>query len=143
MQSSKYRIKEMLSEIEGLKFRKLHDQEGDTGPFLIIVMDNEKKAVNAAQKMKEAGLHNMFRVADYGLHIYYNIPALVNKVPVSLSGNPWTLEVNAGSNYDYKKGTCPVSDNLFARSILIPIPSCLSEEQEKWAAETIKNAIVE
>jgi len=91
--------------------------------------------------MRDAGLHNVFRIADYGLHIYYNIPSLVNKVPVSPAGNPWNLKENAQSVYSYGKGTCPKSDELFARSVLIPVPSCLTPEQEKFAAEVIQSSV--
>jgi len=138
MRTSKKRIKGML---KGITFRTLHDVDGDTAPFLIILLDNEAKAKDAVQKMRDAGLHNVFRIADYGLHIYYNIPSLVNKVPVSPAGNPWNLKENAQSVYSYGKGTCPKSDELFARSVLIPVPSCLTPEQEKFAAEVIQSSV--
>jgi hypothetical protein len=31
---------------------------------------------------------------------------------------------------EYAKGACPVADSLFERSILIAIPSCLTEQDE-------------
>jgi len=80
-------------------------------------------------------------LADYGLHVYYNIPSLVKKVPLSPAGNPWSLAKNAFSVYAYEKGACPQSDALLARSILVPIPSCLTEEQEKAAAEVIRASV--
>ncbi len=141
MRGSKRRIKAMLEGISGLEFRQINDVEGDTGPFLVLVLEDQAKAIAAADKMKESGLHNVFRIADYGLHIYYNIPSLVEKVPVSPSGNPWNLEANKQSVYEYGLGTCPISDDLFARSILVPIPSCLTEEQEKDAANIIRGVI--
>lgn len=49
-----------------------------------------------------AGTHNVTRLADYGQHIYYNIPALVAKVGLSPAGNPWTLAANADSPYSYE-----------------------------------------
>ena len=64
-------------------------------------------------------------------------------VPVSPAGNPWNLAENAESVCEYKKGSCPRSDELFARSILVPIPSKLTEEQEKGAAEAIREAVEE
>ena len=141
MRASKGRIKEMLQSVSGLSFRRLADTDGDTGPFLIVILEDESQASIATEKLKEAGLHNVFRIADYGLHMYYNIPSLVGKVPLSPAGNPWNLAENKDSNYEYNKGACPNSDKLFARSVLIPIPSCLTEDQEKYAAEAIKVAI--
>ena len=120
---------------------KLNDPDGDTGPFLILMLADEAAALRAADGLKDAGLHNVFRIADYGLHIYFNIPSLVGKAPLSPAGNPWSLEANSQSVYDYNKGACPTSDALFARSVLVPIPSRLNEQQEKFAAEAIRGAV--
>ncbi len=141
MRDSKGRIKKSLTGVKGLGFRRLNDEAGDTGPFLIMILDNADKAIAAAAAMKQAGLHNVFRIADYGLHIYYNIPSLVEKTPLSSAGNPWKLAPNAESNYSYAKGACPASDDLFARSILLPIPTKLSREQESWAVEIVTRAV--
>jgi dTDP-4-amino-4,6-dideoxygalactose transaminase len=141
MRASKARVKAMLEGTPGLGFRRMNDLEGETGPFLIMMLADEAKAVAATQKMLDSGLHNVFRVADYGCHMYYNIPALVGKVGVSSAGNPWSLAENAESVYDYNKGACPQSDALFARSILLPIPSRLTEEQERQGAEAVKAAV--
>ena len=119
----------------------MNDAEGDAGAFLIMLLETETLAASAAAQMKAAGLHNVFRIAEYGLHIYYNIPALVDKAPLSPAGNPWTLPQNAQSVYNYAKGTCPRSDALFARAVLLPIPSRLTEEQEIAAANAIRKAV--
>jgi len=141
MRASKRRIKAMLEGTPGLGFRRLADPDGDTGPFLILVLEDESKATTAVRKMKSFGLHNVFRIAEYGLHIYYNIPSLVGKVPLSPAGDPWKLEANKESVYDYNKGACPASDDLFGRSILLPIPSRLTRAQEKAAVKAVKAAI--
>lgn len=141
MRASKRRIKEALEGTAGLAFRRLNDPDGDSGPFLILLLEDGPTARRAAAEMKERGLHNVWRLADYGLHIYYNIKTLVQKVPLSAAGNPWNLSENAESVYDYGKGACPRSDALFERSILVPIPSRLSVEQEESAAAAIREAI--
>jgi len=141
MKASKQRIKKGLSGINGLSFRKLNDAKGDSGPFLIMILDSENAALKSVEKMKKGGLHNVFRIADYGLHMYFNIPSLVNKISLSPAGNPWSLKENSGSIYDYNKGACPFSDELFSRSILLPIPSKLTAEQETGAVEIVKEAI--
>ena len=141
MRASNNRIKAMLTGTPGLGFRRLNDAEGDTGTFLILTLGDESKALAAVAKMREFGLHSVFRIADYGLHIYYNIPSLVGKVPLSPAGNPWSLAENAQSVYSYDKGTCQRSEALFARSVLLPIPSRLTSEQEEAAAAAVKAAV--
>ena len=143
MRGSKTRIKARLEGTPGLTFRRLNDAEGDSGPFLIIILKDAASAIRAAVKMKELGLHNIWRLEEYGLHMYYNIKTLVQKIPLSTAGNPWSLAENAESIYDYNKGACPQSDALFERSVLIPIPSRLTEQQEEFAVEAIREAVTQ
>ena len=138
---SKRRIKAMLEGTPGLTFRRLNDPAGDTGPFLIFTLEEAARAKRAVRRMRAAGLDSAIRLADYGLHIYFNIPQLIGKVPLSPAGNPWSLPQNCQSVCDYRKGTCPFSDDLFARSILLPIPSKLSQTQEAKAAKLIREAV--
>jgi 8-amino-3,8-dideoxy-alpha-D-manno-octulosonate transaminase len=69
-------------------------------------------------------------MTDWGLHLYYNNVSLVEKGSVDSKGFPWSLGENAGLARNYAKGACPVADSLFERSILLPIPSCLTEKDE-------------
>jgi 8-amino-3,8-dideoxy-alpha-D-manno-octulosonate transaminase len=141
MRASKRRIKAALAGTPGLCFQRLNDEAGDAGPFLVLMLDNESKAKSVVKRMQEAGLASSVRLAEYGMHIYYHVQQLVRKVPLSPAGNPWSLPQNEQSVWDYQKGACPHSDGLFARSILLPIPSRLTLQQEKAAAEIIKSAM--
>lgn len=138
MRASKRRIKEGLVGTPGLAFRRIIDPEGDSGPFLIMLLEHAEAAQGLLRYLRDSGFHNAFRIADYGLHIYSNIAALVKKVPLSAAGNPWSARENQDSVYDYNLGACPRSDALFARSVLLPIPSCLTPEQERAAVATIR-----
>jgi hypothetical protein len=87
-------------------------------------------AVNGAMRAEgivtfKQGVSNVL-MTDWGLHLYYNNPSLVAR-----RGFPWNLPANEGSLRDYSKGACPVADSLFERSILIPIPSCLTQQDEE------------
>jgi dTDP-4-amino-4,6-dideoxygalactose transaminase len=141
MRASHDRIKATLDGIPGLQFRRLTDPKGNSGPFLVLLLEDEGLARAAVEKMRQSGLTSAFRLADYGLHVYCNIPPLVDKLPLSPAGNPWKLAENAQSVYSYHKGACPVSDALLARSVLVPIPSCLTQQQEQAGAEAIRVAV--
>ncbi|MDB6168505.1 MAG: hypothetical protein JWM88_1369 [Verrucomicrobia bacterium] len=141
MRASKQRIKAGLANLPGLKFRKLADAEGDCGPFIIMLLENPETAQRLSAQLREHGLHNVFRIADYGLHIYSNIVSLVRKTPLSAAGNPWSSPENRESVYDYQKGACPRSDALFERSVLLPIPSCLTPAHEDAAIRAIRDAL--
>jgi dTDP-4-amino-4,6-dideoxygalactose transaminase len=141
MRGSKRRIKRKLNGTPGITFRRLNDDTGDTGPFLIFSLASAEKAQAVVKQMQANGLTSAVRLADYGMHIYSNVPQLVGKVPLSPAGNPWSLPQNQQSVHDYAKGACPQSDNLFARAILLPVSSRLSLAQEKAAANIIKAAV--
>jgi len=143
MKASKQHIKDMLGEMQGVSFRRLNDPEGDTGPFLILTFDKESHAVRVTKKLADSGIQNIFHLSNYGLHIYHNIRSLVEKVPLSPAGNPWSLSQNAGSAYEYGTGACPMSDDLFERSVIITIPSRLTAGQETEMAQAVKNAVVD
>lgn len=136
MRHSKYRIRQALEKLPGVKLRRIVDPAGDTGAFLITTYED----ATTAQKVNEAlraegittypeGLSNI-RMTDWGLHLYYNIGSLVTRLSVDGSGFPWNLGENAGSEMRYQKGTCPQADDLFERSIIMSIPSCLSSKDE-------------
>jgi 8-amino-3,8-dideoxy-alpha-D-manno-octulosonate transaminase len=80
-------------------------------------------------------------MTQWGLHIYYNIPSLVNKTGVDKNRSPWSLAENKDSQTDYRKGTCPVADSLFERSILLAIPSCLTEKDEQDIADAFDKVL--
>lgn len=141
MRGSKRRIKSGLAGTPGLGFRMIHDEDGDTGPFIIMILDTPELSRRLFTGLREAGFANAMHVAEYGLHNYYNIAALVRKIPLSPAGNPWNHAENRESQYDYNRGACPRSDELFARSVLLPVPSNLTAAQEKFAVMTIQASL--
>jgi hypothetical protein len=70
------------------------------------------------------GVNNAL-MTDWGLHLYDNICSLVAR-----KGLPWDLAENGSPARDYSKGACPAADDLFERSIILAIPSCLTEQDE-------------
>jgi dTDP-4-amino-4,6-dideoxygalactose transaminase len=136
MRTSKYRIRQALEELPGVKLRRVVDPPGDTGAFLITTYENATIArqVNEALRAEgivtfPQGLSNI-RMTDWGLHLYYNIVSLVTRRSIDGGGFPWNLSENAGSEMRYQKGTCPKADDLFERSIIMSIPSCLKSNDE-------------
>lgn len=131
MRDSKYRIRKALARFEQVSLRRIMDPTGDTGCFLITTYSDPAtaRAVNRALRAEgivtfEQGVSNVL-MTDWGLHLYYNNLSLV-----AHRGIPWALPANEDSLRDYAKGACPIADSLFERSILIPIPSCLTQQDE-------------
>ncbi len=143
MAASKRRIKARREGTPGLTFRRLNDPAGDSGPFLIFLLETAQRAKDVVRRIQAAGMQSAVRLAEYGLHIYSNIQQLVNKVPLSPAGNPWLLPQNQESVYDYAHGACPRSDDLFSRAVLLPIPSRLTSAQESQAVRILQAALAD
>jgi 8-amino-3,8-dideoxy-alpha-D-manno-octulosonate transaminase len=119
-----------------VRLRRTIDPAGDTGCFLITTYADGETAQRVNRALRAEGLVTFPQgvsnvvMADWGLHLYYNNVSLIHKASVDGRGFPWTLAENRESAAQYEKGTCPQADSLFERSILIAIPSCLTEKDE-------------
>jgi 8-amino-3,8-dideoxy-alpha-D-manno-octulosonate transaminase len=136
MRRSKYRIRRELEKYPQLRLRSIVDPDGDTGAFLIVSFRDAETARRMSEALRAEGIAtspqgvNNVVMTDWGLHIYSNIVSLVNRTSVDRKGFPWKLAENQNSKREYTKGTCPVADRLFERSLLLAIPSCLTEVDE-------------
>jgi len=134
MNTAKYKIREGLSDIEGIKFRTIIDPEGDSGPFLITIFNSSDicqrflKALRAEGIVSEEISLSNILMTDWSLHIYYNNTSLVNKTSISDDGGPWSYPANKDSNYNYAKGSLPQMDDLISRSSILSIPSVLTQQ---------------
>jgi dTDP-4-amino-4,6-dideoxygalactose transaminase len=147
MHRSKYRIREALAAFAGLQLRRIVDPRGDTGCFLITTYRDRETAALVNKALRAEGVVTEPQgvsdvlMTDWGLHLYYNIPSLVNKTSVDGRGFPWKLAENAGLERQYAKGTCPAADSLFERSIILAIPSCLTERDEDDIIEAFEKVV--
>ena len=136
MRASKYRIRHELEQFPQIRLRRIVDPDGDTGSFLICTFANAETARSARETLRSEGITTSPQgltnivMNDWGLHIYYNIPSLVHRTSIDKTGFPWSLAENKSSVVQYARGTCACADDLFDRSLLLAIPSCLSTKDE-------------
>lgn len=144
MNGSKYRIRRAFERFPEVQLRTVQDPSGDTGSFLISSYRDSETARRVNRMMRDEGIVTFPQgisdivMTDWGLHLYSNIASLVQRTSVDSRGFPWNLVENSESKHSYDKGTCPVADRLFERSILLAIPSCLStadEDDIMWAID--------
>ncbi|NUQ29950.1 MAG: DegT/DnrJ/EryC1/StrS family aminotransferase [Acidobacteriaceae bacterium] len=147
MRHSKNRILESLYPREQITFRRRIDPAGDTSCFLLTIFPHRDTAREINRLMRLHGITTKspdtsnILLANYGMHIYYNIPSLVQKVGTGKHGFPWTLAENQHSVYSYERGACPASDDLFERTQLLVIPSCLTAQDEEDIIESFHRAM--
>ncbi len=129
MRANKHRIQGALGELPGLQWRRLEDRDGDSGAFLIARLGDADAARRLTRACNDRGLI-CSHLPDYGLHVYCNVKALVEKRSNSPDGFPWTHPANVPLIRDYGRGTLPRTDALLARSVVFPVPSKLTPDQE-------------
>jgi len=136
MRRSKYRIREALKQFSQVGLRRIVDERGDTGCFLLTTFPTAELAREVNRALRAEGIVtfsqgiNDIVMTDWGLHLYYNIPSLVQKTSVDRRGGPWSLRENQESRVEYGKGTCPNADSLFERTNLLAVPSSLTARDE-------------
>jgi len=134
MHRSKYRIRAELERMTGVQLRTIVDPSGDTGAFLITIYPDARIAREVSSALRAEGIQSRSQASnivmtDWGLHIYYNNVNLLAQVGIDCLGFPWTYPGNSGEK-NYSKGACPTADDLFTRSIILPVPSCLTAKDE-------------
>ncbi len=136
MHRSKYRIRKALEQFPQVQLRRIVDQAGDTGCFLITTYSDNKTAQEVCGALRAEGivtypegLSNIV-MTDWGLHLYTNNTSLRQRSSTDARGFPWNLTENSESHPNYEPGACPVADGLFQRSIIIAIPSRLTAQDE-------------
>ena len=137
MRTSKYRIRQELKKFSQVRLRRIVDEAGDTGCFLLTTFPTVEMAHEVNRALRAEGIVtfsqgvNNIVMTNWGLHVYFNIPSLVHRTSVDNRGFPWSLAENQASKTEYAKGTCPLADSLFERSCLLAIPSLLTEQDEQ------------
>jgi 8-amino-3,8-dideoxy-alpha-D-manno-octulosonate transaminase len=122
MRRSKYKIRRALEKFPSVALRRVIDADGDTGCFLITTYRDAATAKTVQAALRAEGIatapqgNSNILMTDWGLHLYYKNLSLFHHP--GLDGR------------HYSQGACPVADSLFERSILLPIPSCLTESDE-------------
>jgi dTDP-4-amino-4,6-dideoxygalactose transaminase len=134
MRSAKWRIRRELEEIKGLELRRIVDPAGDTGAFMIYLLENGNRAQQFTDALRAEGIRGQgyakpcISMREWGLHWYFNNKSLVNRRSLHSSGWPWTFPQNDfAAGYNYGKGALPVCDDYAERGAMLKVPSCLTD----------------
>jgi dTDP-4-amino-4,6-dideoxygalactose transaminase len=135
MRESKWGIRSQLEGVPGLKFRRILDPDGECGSFLITICPDAVSCKRFAEALRAEGIRGegesdlCLTMEEWGLHWAFKVPSLINKRSFSHSGWPWTLTENAfAKGYSYDRTTLPTAHDLCSRSVIMMIPSHMSEQ---------------
>ena len=145
MRSRKQRIKEAVSGIKGLDFRRLHDPDGDTGVVLIFYLPSPKlagmfSAALNAEGVEASSLHDK-SVPDW--HVYNHWDMILKKWTATPEGCPYTCPyyVLKGGKIEYSPEMNPKTLEYLGRSVHIGIPAQMPLEDCDMIAESIHKVV--
>jgi 8-amino-3,8-dideoxy-alpha-D-manno-octulosonate transaminase len=141
----KRRILGKLRRFRGIVPQKLNDPEGEVGYLLRFYPESFELGRGTVQALKAAGIQCSMRgqAAGPDWHIYsYMYPVLL-KSGATAGGFPseHPLYQQRGGRVEYRRGGCPVADDLFDRMITVSLNQWYSEEGCDRVADTM-NAVL-
>ncbi|MCK5208830.1 MAG: DegT/DnrJ/EryC1/StrS family aminotransferase [Cyclobacteriaceae bacterium] len=117
-------IKDRLKKIDGLTFRKMDDESGDSATFLNFFVPTKEKATELFAQLAEDGVGG---VANWYTNMYHFINQWDHIKEIKF---PSKLAINdLGAPQDYKNLSLPKSEDVISRLISIGI-SCTSKDDE-------------
>lgn len=115
LHENKRKLKNALSGIEEITFRKVIDDQGDVGTLLTFFMPTIESAERLANKI------GCTTVAKSGWHVYNNMEHFLGQMTVTSEGCPFTCPYYEGPEINYYKGMLPQTDDLLKRAINISV----------------------
>ncbi len=117
---AKKQIKEAIEKFNGMSFRRLTDETGDTGICLVMFLpdaDTTRRALEAmqAEGVPAGGIYDS-KVRDW--HVYYYWEHILDKKSVAPDRLPWSA-VPENELPKYSQDMCPRALDLLSRAILV------------------------
>lgn len=113
LRENKKKLKTILSDVPGIKFRKINDG-GECGTLLTLLFDSKETAQKFGERIGNSTL------ANSGWHVYNNMEQILNKKTVTAYNCPYVCE-EYGDVPEYKAHMLPVTDDILDRAINISI----------------------
>jgi 8-amino-3,8-dideoxy-alpha-D-manno-octulosonate transaminase len=125
---AKKMIKEAIEKFDGMSFRRLTDEAGDTGICLVMFLpdaDTTRRVLEAmqAEGVPAGGIYDS-KVRDW--HVYYYWEHILDKKSVAPDKLPWSA-VPESELPKYSKDMCPRTLDLLSRAVLLDINNNYSD----------------
>jgi 8-amino-3,8-dideoxy-alpha-D-manno-octulosonate transaminase len=141
MRTNKQRIKQAITGIKGIEFRRLNDAEGDTGIVLVFFLPTAKLAgmFSAALNAEGVGASSLHDKSVPDWHVYSHWDMILKKWTATPEGCPYSCPhyLEKGGNIEYSPEMNPNTLEYLSRSIHIDIPAQLTAQDCDMISESI------
>ena len=140
MRQRKEKIKEGISGIKGISFRRLNDPAGDTAIALFFHLPDEAITAKFTKALVAEGVAAS-SVYDKGIpdwHIASNWEMVLKKWTPTSEGCPYTCPYFKGPKIEYSaKDICPQTLRLLSKAVQIDIPPQMTMDDCEMIAEGV------
>lgn len=142
MRRNKRIIKEKISSLEGIRFRDLPDNAGDTAVCLVWFMENSAQAEKVAQELLANGVSakHLYSPKRRDWHVYAYWQHLLNQVTPTPVKCPFKCPYYMGK-VKYAPDMNPNTLAILGKAVHIDIPPQLEEKHCLAIAAAIKQAV--
>ena len=129
MRARKRRIKAGLQGIKGLEFRRLNDEDGDTGICVIMFLPTAEKAreFGDALAAENVPTWHLYQPDHRDYHVYAHWHQILSKSSPTAADFPWGPAFYKG-NVSYSKDMCPRTLDLLGRALNFDVSPLLTDE---------------
>jgi dTDP-4-amino-4,6-dideoxygalactose transaminase len=128
MRARKRRIKAGLQGIKGMEFRRLNDEDGDTGLCVIMFLPTAETAreVAAALAAENVATWHLYLPDHRDYHVYAHWHQILSKASPTVANFPWGPAFYKG-NVTYGKDMCPRTLDLLGRALNLDVSPLLTD----------------
>lgn len=140
MRSLKSRIKNAISQLPGITFRRLNDPEGDTAICLVMYLPDSEAATKFAEYLKAEGVEagTIYNAGVPDWHIYAHWKHIMDKVTATPEGCPYTCPFYKGPTPTYSPNDCPKTLSYLSRTVHLDIPPQMTDADADMIALAIR-----
>ncbi len=115
LRANKTRLKSLIAEQEGIRFRTLPDPDGDIATHLVVQFPTADAARSVSRELGSRVL------ADSGWHIYTQMEHLLAQRTAAGKGCPFDCTQYYPQRIEYRAGMLPQTEDIVGRSMSIGI----------------------
>jgi 8-amino-3,8-dideoxy-alpha-D-manno-octulosonate transaminase len=136
MRAAKRRILAAAGPLPGVTHRALPDPGGEGGSGIIVALPEPVAAQRFAAVLSDAGVPSG---PPYGGLPVYATPAILGRRTASMKGCPWHCDAHP-TGVTYRIGLCPVTEDLLARTVRVPVSPAYTDDDCDHVAATMRAA---
>jgi len=114
LREKKAKLKELVSGIPGINFRRINDEEGECATLLTLLFKDKETAEKFASKVGTK------TISYSGWHVYNNMEQILNKKTATEYKCPYVCEAY-GKEIEYSAHMLPQTDDILDRAVNISV----------------------